>query len=129
MVPASSVIAVLDDEPRMRLALSRLIRIHGFKVAPFADGETFLAAAAEGSFDCVLLDLHMPGLDGFAVLEALAAGGKRPRAIVITGNDAPGNAERVAQLGAEVYLLKPVDESLLIEAIARTLGITIPPAD
>lgn len=112
-------IAILDDEPRMRIALGRLLRSHGFEVILFADGRSFLAEQATHSLAAVVLDLHMPGLDGFAILEALA--GRRPRlpAIVVSGHDGAGDAARLADMGAAGYLLKPVDEAPLLEALRR----------
>jgi CheY-like chemotaxis protein len=70
----------------------------------------------------VLLDLHMPGITGFEVLETLTSSLIAVPAIVITGYDEPGNAERVRSLGAAEYLVKPVDESVLVGAIDRARG-------
>jgi response regulator NasT len=64
--------------------------------------------------NCVLLDLHMPGLNGFDVLGRIA---RRVPVLVITGHDQPGNAERVRASGALGYFLKPVNESQLLAAI------------
>ena len=114
-------IAVLDDEAQMRKALARLLRTHGYRVALFEDGESFLAAQARRPFACVLLDLQMPGMDGFSVLQTLQTGQRRSRVIVITAHDHPGNEARVMELGAQAYLAKPVDEDPLLEAIARNL--------
>lgn len=116
------MIAVLDDEIRMRTALCRLLRAHGYAVESFADGPAFLAALAGHSFACLVLDLHMPGMDGFALLERLADCASHPPVIVITGHDQAGNAERVRRLGGHAYLTKPVDESPLLRAIESVLG-------
>lgn len=118
-VPA---VAILDDEPRMRIALGRLLRSHGFEVILFPDGDSFLAEYSRRPLAAVLLDLHMPGLDGFAILEALAGRPSRLPVIVITGHDESGTAARVAALGAAAYLLKPVDERPLLEALRRVLS-------
>ena len=55
----------------MRRALRRLLGSHGYEVELFADGNALLAAQAEHQFDCILLDLHMPGMSGFDVASAL----------------------------------------------------------
>jgi FixJ family two-component response regulator len=117
----SPVIAIVDDEPRMRAALSRLLRARGYGVMSFEDGAALLAAPKNHLFACILLDLHMPGINGFAVLETLATSERRPPVIVITGHDQPGNAERVERLGARAYLTKPVDETPLLHAIQTVL--------
>jgi FixJ family two-component response regulator len=113
-------IAVLDDELQFCKALARLLRTHGFEVATFTRGEEFLAAFASRLPNCLLLDLHMPDLNGFEVLERIA--GRRVPVLVITGHDIPGNALRVRALGGLNYFLKPVNESQLLEAIRKALA-------
>jgi FixJ family two-component response regulator len=114
------LIAVLDDEPQFCKALARLLKTHGFEVVTFARGEEFLEACATRLPNCLLLDLHMPGLNGFEVLERIAA--RRVPVLVITGHDQPGNARRVRALGALDYFLKPVNELKLVEAIRAAIS-------
>ena len=110
-----ALIAVLDDEPKFCKALARLLKTHGFDVATFTRGEEFLQACASRVPICLLLDLHMPGLSGFEVLERIES--RHLPALVITGHDQAGNAERVRGLGALGYFLKPVNEHQLVSAI------------
>jgi FixJ family two-component response regulator len=124
------LIAVLDDEPQFCKAVARLLKTHAFDVVTFTCGEAFLADLASRSPDCLLLDLHMPDLSGFEVLERIAA--HRLPSFVITGHDQPGNAERVRALGAADYFLKPVNESQLMDAIRAAIGnptLPIVPSD
>lgn len=121
-------VAVLDDESEMRTALSRLLRARGFSVVPYASGAEFLAEDAD-VFDCVVLDLHMPGLSGFDVLGEMGERASHPPVVVITGHDEPGNCERVQSLGASDYLLKPVDQSTLLAAIDRATCAAATPDD
>ncbi len=116
-MPGRPLIGVLDDEPQFCKALGRLLKTYGFEVVTFALGEDLLAARASRWPDCLLLDLHMPGLSGFQVLERLAAQRVPMPVVVVTGHDQPGNAERVRALGAVEYLLKPLSESQLLAAI------------
>jgi FixJ family two-component response regulator len=118
------LIAVLDDELQMCKALGRLLKTHGFEVVTFVLGEELLAACASRLPDCLLLDLHMPGLNGFEVLERLAAQRVPMPVVVITGHDQPGNAERVRALGGVDYLLKPLNESQLLAAIGKVIEFT-----
>jgi two-component system response regulator YesN len=92
---------------------------HAFEVATFTRGEDFLSACASRQPDVLLLDLHMPDINGFEVLERLAA--HPPLTLVITGHDQPGNAERVRALGAVDYLLKPLNEAQLLAAIGKAI--------
>jgi len=102
-------------------ALSRLLKARGFEVTTFTVGEELLAACASQLPDCLLLDLHMPGINGFEVLERFTAQRMSVPVIVITGHDQPGNAERVRALGAVDYLLKPISELTLMEALAKAM--------
>src|SRR5207249_1852417 len=98
MTDRKKVIAVLDDEAKMRLALARLLKTHGYDVAPFESGVDFLKAVESDRPDCMLLDLHMPRTTGFDVLESMFSMRVGVPIIVITGHDEPGNAERVRDL-------------------------------
>jgi len=116
------VIAILDDEPAMRRALRRLLTSRGFRVKEFERGEELIAALGANSLDCLLLDLHMPGLNGFDVLETCHSRRISVPVIVITAHDEPGTAERVIALGASAYLKKPVDKKALLAAIKAANG-------
>ena len=118
MPTAQPVVAVLDDEPEMRKALRRLLTSRGFRVEEYACGEDLLAALGAQPLDCLLLDLHMPGINGFDVLEAFRSRQISVPVIVITAHDEPGTRERVQSLGAAAYLKKPVDREALLSAIA-----------
>jgi len=113
------LIAVVDDEPQFCRALARLLKTHGLDVETFTHGDEFLAACASRLPDCLLLDLHMPDLNGFDILERVAA--RHLPVLVITGHDQPGNAERVRALGGRDYFLKPVNESRLLGAIRAAI--------
>ena len=95
----------------------------GFEVQTWTSGGAFLGSLAERIVDCVVLDLHMPGLSGFDVLESLKASGSGVAAVIITGHDAPEAAERALAAGASAYLRKPVDGAELIDAITRAVAL------
>ena len=119
MEPGSRVIAILDDEEHYRRALSRLLRAHGYEVASFSTGEELFAEVAQRAFDCVLLDLHMPGMTGFDVLARLRGQPTPPPVIVITAHDDPDFAKKAFDLDAFEYQLKPVASPILLRAIER----------
>jgi FixJ family two-component response regulator len=114
---ATKLIAILDDEPLMRKALRRLLMSRGFRVKEYERGEELIAALGSNSLDCLLLDLHMPGPNGFDVLETWRSRRIAVPVIVITAHDEPGMAERVLALGASAYLKKPVEKQALLAAI------------
>jgi FixJ family two-component response regulator len=113
------VVAIVDDEDSVRRALERLLRSAGISPDVFASGETFLASLAIRRPDCVILDLHMPGVTGFDVQTRLNASEYRVPVIVITGHDSAESRERVHALGASDYLRKPVGAKALLDAIHR----------
>jgi FixJ family two-component response regulator len=117
-----ALIAVVDDESAVRRGFDRLLRADGYEPACFASGDELLASlnGSDGPA-CILLDLHMPGLSGFDVLDALARNRKRIPVIVITADCDPAVSARVMQLGAAHCLNKPVDESVLLETIRTVL--------
>jgi FixJ family two-component response regulator len=119
MLKVAPLIAIVDDEPKFCSALARLLKTHGFDVETFTRGSDFLAAFASRSPDCLLLDLHMPETSGFEILERIA--GRHMAVLVITGHDQPSNAERVNALGGSGYLLKPVNETQLLDALRAAI--------
>ncbi len=121
MVTAAPIIAVLDDEAEMRKALRRLLSSRGFKVQEYEGGKDVLAALGSHRMDCLLLDLHMEGVNGFEVLEAFQARQVHVPVIVVTGHDEPGTEVQARRLGAVAYLKKPVDRDTLLSSIADAL--------
>ena len=115
------VLAVLDDEPKLRTALRRVLAGCDFSVEEYAHGNDLLVAIGSRRLDCLLLDLNMPGVSGFEVLAALQARAIHTPVIVITARDEPGTAERVRSLGAVACLQKPVDRDTLLSAICAAL--------
>jgi len=115
------IVSVLDDEPEMRKALGRLLTGRGFCVREHAGGNDFLAATGSPPPDCLLLDLHMPEVSGFEVLEAIRCRHLDLPVIIITAHDEPGTAERVRALGACAYLKKPIDRDVLLSAIKAAM--------
>ena len=120
------LIAVIDDEEPVRKALGRLLQSLGMAVETFSGGGDFLAALGTHRPDCAVLDLHMPEVSGFDVLERLARTDAGVPVIAITGHDTADSEERVRRSGASAYLHKPVNQRLLLEAISAALSISLP---
>jgi two-component system response regulator FixJ len=114
-------IDIVDDEESVRKALGRLLQVAGFEVRTFSSGEDFLRRTMECRPDCIVLDISMPQPDGFAILQTLRQAGSTMPVLVITGDDSPTYRSRALQHGACAFLLKPVDESVLLDAIERAL--------
>lgn len=126
MSPAARLIAILDDEPGFRRAMARLLKSYGYDAVPFANGAALLGAIASCRFDCILLDLSMPGVTGFDVLTALRARPHAPPVIVVTGQEDPSSARRAMELEAFDCQKKPVRAPELIKAIERACSPELP---
>jgi signal transduction histidine kinase len=108
-------ILVVDDNRMNRIKLARSLEQQGHVVTAAEDGEQALAMLAAGEYDAVLLDIVMPGLDGFQVLERIKNDGKLRDipVIVISAVDEVDSAVRCIETGAEDYLPKPFSPVLL----------------
>jgi class 3 adenylate cyclase/CheY-like chemotaxis protein len=117
------VILVVDDSEDNRDMLARRLRRQGYEVLTAAGGRPALAALAEAPVDLVLLDVMMPDLDGYAVLERLKADPARRDipVLMISALDELDSVVRCIQLGAEDYLGKPFDPVLLQARIGACL--------
>jgi FixJ family two-component response regulator len=116
------LIAVVDDDASVCKALGRLIGASNLDVVTFVSGETFLDSMAVRRPDCVVLDLHMPGLSGIDVMTALTGGGWDLPIIIITGRDEPASRIQCLALGALAYLPKPLDHLKLLQTIGEAVG-------
>ena len=109
------VVAIVDDELPVRRALQRLLGTAGFETRLFSSGSEFMDAL--DGIDCLILDLHLPGMSGFDVQKALATKGSHIPVVVLTGNDTPANRTRSLAEGACAYLTKPVDGDQLLQTL------------
>jgi FixJ family two-component response regulator len=116
------LLAVVDDDADVRVALTRLVSSAGFAVETFGSGAEFLRSLDDHEPDCLVLDLHMPDMSGFDVQSALAREHRTVAVLVITGHHTPESRARAMQLGAKGYLCKPVDDRVLLEAIELAIG-------
>jgi FixJ family two-component response regulator len=116
------LVAIVDDEEPVRTALGRLLRTAGMEPRPFATADAFLAFAAERRPSCLVLDLHLPGCSGLQLLRRLQTMGTRYPTVVITGYEEAGTREDCLAAGADAYLTKPIDEQVLLGAIAAALA-------
>lgn len=114
-------VAVIDDDPSVRRALQRILKVMDVSVEGYASGEEFLASLQRQQPDCVVLDLHMPGMSGLEVQEQLNDLEERPPVIIVTGHHEPGMRRRCILAGASGYLRKPIDGELLRRAIDQAI--------
>lgn len=103
-------ILIVDDEPGIRESLRGVLEDEGFSCAAAATGEECLAELAEHSYDAVLLDIWMPGIDGLETLQRIQAipVQERPEVVIISGHGTIETAVRATKLGAFDFLEKPL---------------------
>ena len=113
---------VVDDDPAVRKSLWRLLRSGGYEVSAFSSAEEFLAKLEPDAAGCAVLDLAMPGLDGLSLQQRLAAREVPMPVLFLTGRgDIPASVKAM-KAGAEDFLTKPVDETVLFAALRRALA-------
>jgi DNA-binding response OmpR family regulator len=113
-------ILVIEDEPGIRLAVKDELEFEGFEVDLEADGAAALATILRSQPDLVLLDLMLPGRNGFDICRDVRAHGLRTPIIVITARDREADKVRGLELGADDYVTKPLG---LRELVARIRAV------
>jgi two-component system, LuxR family, response regulator FixJ len=119
-------VAVVDDEEPIRKALMRLMRSAGLSVETFGSGPEFLQSLDTRLPDCVVLDLHMPHMDGFDVQAHIARKYAALPVIILTGHDLLNARERAMDGGASAFLRKPVQDRTLLGAISAATSSAEP---
>jgi DNA-binding response OmpR family regulator len=114
-------VLVADDEPGVRRALERGLHAEGMDVAGVGDGPRALRAALTGAFDIVLLDIMLPGLSGYRVLERLRAEGLRTPVLLVSAKDGEFDQADGLDLGADGYLVKPFSFRVLVAQVRALL--------
>ena len=116
-----TIVYLLDDEPEMLKALTRLLRAQGLRVRGFTRAREFLAQELHQGPACLVLDVAMPGIDGLAVQERLRQSGVDLPIVFLTGHGDIPMSVRAIKAGAEDFLTKPVNGSDLLRAVLAAL--------
>jgi CheY-like chemotaxis protein len=119
-------ILVVDDNPTIRKGLSVRLRANDYQVLFAEDAVSATAALVVEKPDLVILDLGLPGGDGFAVMERLHRNDHLASipVIVLTGRELAGNRDRALQAGATAFFQKPVEDDTLLFAIRKALDLS-----
>jgi FixJ family two-component response regulator len=118
MAGALPWIAIVDDDPSVLKALGRLLRARAFETRTYGSAQEFLSVLSDGLPECLIVDLQMPDMTGLELQRHLTRSGLRIPTIVITAHDEAGARERCEAAGAAAFLLKPLQDTLLLAAIA-----------
>lgn len=117
-----ATVLVVDDEPDILLLHRLNLEAAGHRVVLAADGMTALERIAEERPDAVILDVRMPVLDGWGVLERLQTEPSPPPVLVVSAHIGRGDEQRARTLGAVDYLNKPYDPDELVRRVAEMLA-------
>jgi len=120
-VSRERLIAVIDDDESFRVALVDSLSSLGYSARGFASAEGFIAGGGTETYDCVITDIHMPGMSGFDLLRQLLAHHSSVPVIMITAHAEPGLDARAAAIGAVCLLRKPFEADALTHCLERAL--------
>ena len=116
-----AVLVVDDDQPMHRL-FARLLARDGVQVLAASDGAGALAAAATAHPSLILLDLHLPDMDGLDTLRALRAAGETARVVILTGQATLPTAREAMRLGAYDFITKPFNPDFVRAVLRKALA-------
>ena len=120
---AAARIALVDDDPSIRRGVARMLELSGLRVTTFGSAEDLLADDDAGeAFDCLVLDIHLPGVSGPECYGGLRARGSAPPAVFITAHDASETQEMLQRVAPAPCLRKPFRGRQLLEAIRTALN-------
>jgi two-component system chemotaxis response regulator CheY len=117
---------IVDDSPAMRRQLATALqRVPGLRAVEAGDGADAWRKLASGTFDILLTDVNMPTLDGLKLISLVRAGGAHQRVpiVVITTEGAEADRRRALSLGADGYLVKPVQANQVVEQVKLLLRL------
>ena len=117
------LIAVVDDDESFRMALVESLGSLGYGARGFASAEDFIAWEADASCNCVITDIHMPGMSGLDLARLLTGGAARVPVVMVTARSDLGIDAHAAANGAICLLRKPFKTEALIDCLEKALKV------
>jgi CheY-like chemotaxis protein len=115
-------VLVVDDDPTIAATFKAILASEGYEVATAGNGADAVDLARRAAFDLVLLDLVMPGMDGFAALPLLRATNPGAAVVILAADVEPDGEVEALGLGAVAILLKPPDVHKLLRMVEELTG-------
>lgn len=119
-------VLIVEDDPDLLVVLRVNLTAAGIDAILAGDGSTAVDRIRREKPDAVILDVMLPGIDGWQVLEELHSTGEHPPVIVCSGKKNPQDVDRAESLGAIAYVTKPFDIDRLMDAVAEALAARRP---
>ena len=123
MVDASKLVCIVDDEAPVRRALARLMQRHGYDALAFSSGRECLDGHEIDRAGIVIIDVSMPGMDGFELHTLLRASGRKIPTIFISAHANRQYACRAKSVGAITFIDKPCNEVDLLSAVESAFKV------
>lgn len=123
---SSATILIIDDDKLIRWSMSAVLGRAGYRVQETATGKEGLAAVESGEPDLVLLDVELPDMDGFAVLQAIRQAHPDLPVLMMTADATTETARQAIRLGARGHLDKPCESVMLLAAVSEALQSSAP---
>jgi FixJ family two-component response regulator len=114
-------VCIVDDDDAFRDSLRALLEVEGHAVSDYSSGEAFLASPSSGGADCLVVDVNMPGMSGFSLLQLLRERGDERPAIIITAQPSQELRTRAAALDA-AFFEKPYRDDNLVDTLQNLLN-------
>ena len=121
MSPPNSLVFAIDDDPSVRKALARLLRLAGYQSEIFESASDFLKREPHSGPACVIVDVRMPGINGMHLQESLIQHGREEQLVFITGHGDVSTCALAMKAGAVDFLTKPIRGDELLECVDRAL--------
>ena len=112
-------ILVVEDDASMRRSIGRLLRASGFECVEHDSAEALLGSEDPDAWDCLVSDIHLPGLSGFELIENVRRSRAGMPAVLVTAYDEPRTRDRALQQHRVAYLAKPFEGTALVDAIRQ----------
>ena len=119
---SAPIVSIVDDDESVRVATTKLVRMHGFVAHGYASAEEFLRSPHARDTSCLITDMRMPGMSGVDLQSHLIAQGRRLPIIFITAFPEESTQARALEAGAVCFLTKPFDGQTLIDCLSEALN-------
>ena len=117
-------VLIVDDDPKIQKLLNKMLSTNGYKTEMASDGFEAGVKTIQFKPDLIILDLFMPGMDGFEVCKQIKENSNTSHIKILscTGYDTKENKDRIMQAGADGYLAKPVSKNTLLQSLENLFG-------
>src|SRR5262249_45384987 len=122
MIPANSLVFLIDDDASVRRSVSRLLRSAGYKSEAYGSASDFLARDQHPGPACVIVDVRMPGINGINLQDLLLRRRREEQLVFITGHGNISMCAQAMKAGAVDFLPKPFRDTKLLECVERGLA-------